>query len=87
VLDIVQLLLGSELKGHWQCPCGSGKRLRKCHLQALIELRSKEIPRRLLVRTACVIGASVLKGTDKQVDELRRVAREMRELVGELKAA
>jgi len=28
------------LKGHWQCPCGSGKRLRHCHRQRLGSLRN-----------------------------------------------
>lgn len=29
------------LKGHWDCPCGSGKRLRQCHLEHLQELRGR----------------------------------------------
>lgn len=29
------------LKGHWECPCGSGKRLRNCHLTKLKILHQK----------------------------------------------
>jgi hypothetical protein len=29
------------LKGHWDCPCGSGKRLRNCHGPALRECREQ----------------------------------------------
>ncbi|MEZ5987418.1 MAG: hypothetical protein R3B94_15860 [Hyphomonas sp.] len=30
VVDTLALLLRSEMKGHWRCPCGSGARLRNC---------------------------------------------------------
>jgi len=30
-----------ELKGHLDCPCGSGKRLRSCHLTQVRDLRDK----------------------------------------------
>jgi len=34
-----------NLKGHWECPCGSKKRLRNCHLETLKDLRQKIAPR------------------------------------------
>lgn len=37
-------LSAPRLKGHWPCPCGSGKRLRDCHLQGILELRTKVSP-------------------------------------------
>lgn len=33
----------SSIKGHWECHCGSGQRLRKCHIEDLQTLR-KRIP-------------------------------------------
>jgi hypothetical protein len=38
-----------ELKGHFDCPCGSNKRLRDCHRDQLQELR-KRIPVHLAQR-------------------------------------
>ena len=28
-----------EVKGHWECPCGSGQRLRNCHADHLRTLQ------------------------------------------------
>jgi hypothetical protein len=33
------------LKGHWECPCGSTKRLRDCHLNKVKSLRMIILPR------------------------------------------
>ncbi len=33
-----------EIKGHWPCYCGSGKKMRKCHMPYLIYYRSKYQP-------------------------------------------
>lgn len=30
----------SQIKGHWPCYCGSGEKLRRCHLTELMNLRS-----------------------------------------------
>lgn len=40
-------------KGHWQCPCGSGRKLRGCHRDAMMELHQRIPPRmarRMLLR-------------------------------------
>ncbi len=34
-------LAAKELKGHWMCPCGSGKKLRHCHIDHMRLLRDK----------------------------------------------
>jgi len=34
-----QYLWKREIKGHWLCYCGSGKRMRKCHMRYLIYYR------------------------------------------------
>src|SRR5207253_22252 len=33
-----------EIKGHFECPCGSGKRVRNCHLAELQKLHQKILP-------------------------------------------
>jgi hypothetical protein len=40
------LLSKDTIKGHWECPCGSGQRLRHCHLQHVRDLTLK-IPRHI----------------------------------------
>jgi hypothetical protein len=32
------------VKGHWECPCGRGKRLRNCHLEKLKDLQKRITP-------------------------------------------
>lgn len=33
-----QVISGKEFKGHWPCPCGSGKKLRNCHFSEVARL-------------------------------------------------
>lgn len=43
-----------SVKGHWDCPCGSGKKLRNCHGPEIFDLRRRippELPHRLLKRS------------------------------------
>jgi hypothetical protein len=37
----LEYLSKEQIKGHWPCPCGSGKRTRDCHLTHMRELKSK----------------------------------------------
>jgi hypothetical protein len=39
--DYLRLLAQEKFKGHHECPCGSGKKLRQCHQQMLLALRSR----------------------------------------------
>ena len=39
-----EFLAAKKVKGHWDCPCGSGKRVRNCHFELVRSLRNK-IPR------------------------------------------
>lgn len=53
VLYRLRLLSQDWPKGHWLCPCGSGRRLRRCHRSDLIALHEKIPPhlaRRMLSR-------------------------------------
>ena len=44
ILAYLECLSRPTLKGHWPCPCGSGKRLRDCHRSRVQELRDKIPP-------------------------------------------
>jgi len=50
ILRHVDYLSREKIKGHWECPCGSGQKLRKCHLEEVRKLQQR-IPR-LLARQA-----------------------------------
>jgi len=41
VAAYLDYLASKEIKGHWPCPCKSGRRLRDCHMKFLMELRAK----------------------------------------------
>jgi len=40
VLPLLEVLATGQLEGHQDCPCGSGRRLRKCHGALLKKLRT-----------------------------------------------
>lgn len=40
ILRYLHALAHERPKGHWLCPCGSGKRLRECHRDRVQELRA-----------------------------------------------
>lgn len=44
VASYLNVLKRTVLKGHWPCPCGSGQKLRKCHIELVKRLR-KRLPR------------------------------------------
>jgi hypothetical protein len=52
-------------KGHWDCPCGSGKHLRNCHLEQLRALHAK-------------IPAFVAQSALARIHEQLRLAKRMR---------
>ena len=37
----LRCLAAEQIKGHWDCPCGSRQRLRNCHMSTLMDLRGK----------------------------------------------
>ncbi|MEO8217971.1 MAG: SEC-C domain-containing protein [Acidobacteriota bacterium] len=41
IFSFIDYLTREEVKGHWPCPCGSGKMLRKCHRDKVMELRAE----------------------------------------------
>ena len=44
IVGYLECLSRAVVKGHWTCPCGSGKRLRDCHRREIEELRAKIPP-------------------------------------------
>ena len=44
VLNFLRYLGKKTIKGHWECWCGSTKKLRNCHIKKLLDLRSKISP-------------------------------------------
>ncbi len=44
IKDYLQCLSQKTIKGHWDCPCGSKKRIRDCHKEALYILKNKIPP-------------------------------------------
>ena len=41
IKNFLSYLTKSEVKGHWDCYCGSGKKMRNCHFDILLQLKSK----------------------------------------------
>ena len=41
IKTLLEYLTKKEIKGHWLCYCGSGKKIRDCHINKLKELGSK----------------------------------------------
>jgi SEC-C motif len=45
VLRYLDCLRHEQIRGHWTCPCGSGEKLRKCHLEKVREIQTRISPR------------------------------------------
>jgi hypothetical protein len=43
-VSYLRLLARETIKGHVACPCGSGKRLRNCHITKFTDLREWMLP-------------------------------------------
>ena len=46
VIDLLRVLAAGKPRGAWRCPCGSGKRIRACHEEVLLQLHER-VPQRL----------------------------------------
>ena len=56
ILAFLERLKAEVVRGHWSCPCGSGNRIRDCHLQRILEVRQK-IPRQVAALSAAALGS------------------------------
>jgi hypothetical protein len=53
----LECVAAKKIKGHWPCPCGSGKRLRDCHVETVRDLQQK------IARRDAVNSLEYLRGT------------------------
>jgi|SRR5665213_1096913 len=67
VLRYLECLSRETVKGHWECPCGSAKHLRNCHLEEVKSLRKKISPR--------VAQQALLRIRELSAQELRNAVR------------
>jgi hypothetical protein len=44
IVRYLEVLAKPDLKGHWECPCGSGEKIRRCCRAQIVELRNKIPP-------------------------------------------
>ncbi len=56
----LQCLTQKTIKGHWCCPCGSGKKLRDCHRDRLFALQEK-VPHTIATQTYRELFPSKIK--------------------------
>jgi hypothetical protein len=49
VKELLAVLEKDAVKGHWLCPCGSGKEMRRCHGQAIRDTHQK-LPKAMFTR-------------------------------------
>lgn len=54
-------------KGHWDCPCGSGMKIRNCHRDLICSL-SKEFPIEAVRYSLAVVQSAVPKRSEKDVE-------------------
>jgi hypothetical protein len=47
--DLLMMLESDSIKGHWCCPCGSGKEMRRCHLFSIKDIHAK-LPKAMFTR-------------------------------------
>lgn len=57
-------LAKDQIRGHLDCPCGSGKRVRHCHLTILLNAKKKVSPRMATESIQRWIQLSKLRGDD-----------------------
>ncbi|MFM9863459.1 MAG: hypothetical protein ACKVRO_07615 [Micropepsaceae bacterium] len=62
--DLFSMLIKADPRGHWKCPCGSGERLRNCHIKKILALREH----------------ATADWAQKKIDQLREHAEERRKL-------
>lgn len=81
VIDVIDVLLSDAPKGHWACPCGSRKELRRCHRDSVNELRARRMPIAMLQRSANLVGHGLASSAEASVDDLKRLGVKMRRIL------
>ena len=59
VLNLIGALIKEKVRGHWNCPCGSGAIIRNCHKDAVQALRN--VPKDILA----VSGVTIMEALKK----------------------
>ncbi len=72
VLDLIMMLSKPMIKGHWPCPCGSGKKLRKCHYSEVVKLHSERLPSDILIRSGERIAHALGQDVERKKFGLKR---------------
>lgn len=73
VLELVQILTAPSIKGHWMCPCGSGRELRKCHGDTIRQLHAHGFPVDMLRKSGIVVAAHLAQTLDDHIDQLSKI--------------
>jgi hypothetical protein len=60
IVKYLECVSAKKIKGHWPCPCGSGDRLRGCHLKMVEDLVVK-IPRQVAMTSAMKLKGHLAK--------------------------
>jgi hypothetical protein len=68
VLEFLKMLRKDAVKGHWLCPCGSGKELRRCHVRAIRNLHAN-LPKPMIKRSLDAVEAAVTKAAQHPAAE------------------
>jgi hypothetical protein len=53
--EFLFLILRNKFKGHWHCPCGSGKMIRRCHKDVIFSIGERIPPDLLLTYLEYII--------------------------------
>ena len=73
VLELIQILTAASIKGHWMCPCGSGRELRKCHGDAIRTLHAHHFSVDMLRNSGIVLAAHLAETMDGHIDQLSKI--------------
>lgn len=60
LVSYLRMLASPQVKGHYECPCGSGARLRNCHRTQVLALRAK-VPTHVAKKALAQLAAEVAK--------------------------
>ncbi len=58
VLQLLGYLSKERVKGHWPCPCGSGRNVRNCHRETILQLHA-QIPPRVIKDSMTVVRSEI----------------------------
>jgi hypothetical protein len=60
VLQLLGYLSKDRIKGHWPCPCGSGRKLRNCHSERILPFHDR-IPRQVVQYSMSIVQNELRK--------------------------